>query len=53
LTDTGEDGLQWWANTAQGTGYMRIRNATTGAVILTFGYDFGSQIYKQFTVAIY
>ncbi len=50
LLDAGDDGLSWWANTAQGTGYMRIKNASTGAVLRTFNPDFGDNIYQQFTV---
>lgn len=50
LADLGDDGLSWWANTAQGTGYMRIRNGYTGAIIKTFNPDFGDNIYQQFTV---
>lgn len=50
LIDVGDDGLSWWANTAQGTGYMRIRNGYTGAIIKTFNPDFGDNIYQQFTV---
>lgn len=50
LNDAGDDGLSWWANTAQGTGYMRIRNGYTGAIIRTFNPDFGDNIFQQFTV---
>lgn len=45
----GEDGLAWWANTAQGTGSMKIKNALTGALVKTFSNDFGREIYQQFT----
>jgi Peptide-N-glycosidase F, C terminal/Concanavalin A-like lectin/glucanases superfamily/Secretion system C-terminal sorting domain len=50
LNDAGDDGLSWWANTAQGTGYMRIRNGYTGAIIRTFNPDFGDNIFQQFTI---
>ncbi len=50
LTDSGEDGLTWWANTAGGSGYMRIKRASDGAVIKTYNSDFGGEIYQQFTV---
>ena len=50
LVDIGDDGLSWWANTGQGTGYMRIKNGYTGAIIKTFNPDFGDNIYQQFTV---
>ena len=51
LLDAGEDGLAWWANTAQGNGYVRFKN-TMGNVMYNFNSDFGGQAYKQFTVGI-
>jgi hypothetical protein len=51
LTDSGEDGLSFWANTAQGSGYARF-NSMTGGIIKTFGADFGGEIYQQFTVGL-
>lgn len=51
LTDSGEDGLSFWANTAQGSGYARFNNIS-GAVIKSFGADFGGEIYQQFTVGL-
>jgi hypothetical protein len=53
LTDSGEDGLNFWANPGQGSGYFRIRNAATGAVIKSFGADFGSEVLWQFTVGYF
>jgi len=50
LNDLGDDGLSWWANTAQGTGYFRIKKASNGATIRPFNADFGDNIYLQFTV---
>jgi hypothetical protein len=50
LYDSGEDGLNWWANPGGGAGYMRIKKASTGAVINYFNPDFGQEIYEQFTV---
>ncbi|MEI6766198.1 MAG: peptide-N-glycosidase F-related protein [Bacteroidota bacterium] len=50
LTDSGDDGLTWWANPDQGSGSMRIKRASNGAVIKSFNSDFGSEIYQQFTV---
>ncbi|MFH0893459.1 MAG: peptide-N-glycosidase F-related protein [Bacteroidota bacterium] len=52
LTDTGEDGLQWWANTNQGTGYCRIRN-TFNQIIANFNSDFGGEIRMQFGVGLH
>jgi hypothetical protein len=43
------DGLNWWANTAQGTGAVRLRNATTNAILKTFIADFGSYFEYSFT----
>ncbi len=48
LTDFGNDGLQWWANTAQGSGYLRIKNAQ-GGTLKTLQADFGSYIEYSFT----
>lgn len=45
----GGDGLAWWANTAQGSGSMRIKDASTGALLKVFANDFGREIYQQFT----
>lgn len=52
LTDTGNDGLYWWAS-SQGTGYVRIRNGNTNAIIKTFEPDFGGETYLQFSYGIY
>ena len=52
MTDNGEDGLSWWANPNGGSGYMRIKRASDGAVIKTFDSDFGGEIYHQFTVGL-
>ncbi len=50
LTDASDDGLSFWANSAQGTGYFRIRNASSGQTAMSFNADFGDNIYQQFTV---
>ncbi len=52
MIDTGEDGLSWWANTAQGTGYLRFRSGTSPTILKNFGADFGGQVYQQFTVGL-
>jgi len=49
VNDFGLDGLNWWANTAQGTGFVRFRNGTSNAIIKTFNADFGSFIEYNFT----
>ncbi len=50
LWDYGEDGLSWWANTAQGNGIMRFKSSTSAVILKNFNADFGGQIYQQFTV---
>jgi hypothetical protein len=52
LTDSGEDGLSFWANPSQGSGYLRFKKVTPASVIKTFGADFGGQVYQQFTVGL-
>jgi len=47
--DTGQDGVYWWANPAQGTGYIRIKDST-GSTIKTFEPDFGIGFEYNFTV---
>jgi len=44
-----EDGLQWWANTADGNGFLQIRTETN-SILQRFGADFGSSIRFAFTV---
>jgi len=48
FTDTGDDGLSWWANN-DGNGWARLKNAD-GSLILTFEPDYGDNIYHEFTV---
>lgn len=48
--DEGQDGLNWWANTSQGTGYLRLKNGFTGATLRTFNPDFGGEVYQQFRI---
>jgi hypothetical protein len=50
LTDSGEDGLSFWANTAQGSGYVRFKKVSPAVIIKSFGSDFGGQVYQQFSV---
>lgn len=52
LTDSGEDGLSFWANTAQGSGLARFKRANSPTILKNFNADFGGQIYQQFTVGI-
>jgi hypothetical protein len=48
LTDAGLDGLSWWANTAQGSGYLKIKDAS-GYTLKTLQPDFGAYIEYSFT----
>lgn len=49
LTDTGNDGLSFWANSQQGSGYFRLRKASAPGVLKTFEPDFGSILNYGFT----
>ena len=52
LNDTGGDGLSFWANPDQGSGYTRFRKVSPASLLKTFNADFGRQIYQQFTVGL-
>jgi hypothetical protein len=60
ISDTGNDGLTWWANSAQGSGYVRFRNSNNPTIIRNFASpytpgspsDFGSSIVHNFTIGI-
>lgn len=49
INDSGNDGLSWWANTAQGSGYARLtyNNAVN---LVNFNPDFGTEIRHLFKV---
>ena len=49
FTDSGEDGLAFFANTAQGSGYIMTRRIG-GGTLDQFETDFGDQFVKYFTV---
>lgn len=48
VDDSGNDGLAWWANPNQGTGYCRLKN-DQGAVVKTFEPDFGGGFQYSFS----
>ncbi|MDI9341731.1 MAG: T9SS type A sorting domain-containing protein [Sediminibacterium sp.] len=50
VTDSGEDGLQWWANSSQGAGFVRFKNEI-GTIIKTFQPDFGGGFEYSFSTA--
>ena len=52
LNDNDDDGLSFWAN-SDGSGYIRLRRASDGAVLKILNPDFGEQVYQQFTVGYY
>ena len=50
LDDTGDNGLYFWANTGQGSGYVKFIDASDGGTIQNFESDFGKNIRHSFTV---
>jgi hypothetical protein len=57
VTDAGCDGLSWWANSAAGNGYIRVKTKTTNPFIQPYpfdGYyngDFGCGFTQYFTTS--
>jgi len=49
LIDTGHDGLSYWANTAQGSGFFRFK-ADGGPVLKNFNPDFGHKVFDSFVI---
>lgn len=49
IRDTGGDGLEWWANPNQGSGYIVLKDMT-GRNIRTLESDFGGELSYRFTV---
>lgn len=52
VEDLGEDGLEWWANSAQGSGSVKLKNAQ-GNIIKTFQTDFGKRFEYSFSTKPY
>jgi hypothetical protein len=50
LFDSGNDGLEWWANSAQGYGYFRLFGAGGQGLLKNFETDFGSEFRYSFVV---
>jgi len=49
--DDGEDGLNYWANPAQGAGSLSLRQTSrTGKVLHTFNPDFGKGVQYDFSI---
>jgi hypothetical protein len=49
LEDSGDNGLYFWANSAQGAGYIRFVNVESGSTVKTFEREFGKSIYYAFS----
>lgn len=49
LTDTGNDGLYYWADAAQGSGYLQLRSMS-GGLIKNFEPEFGRTVFYAFSV---
>jgi hypothetical protein len=49
IKDAGEDGLSWWANSAQGSGFCYIKKGN-GTTMKVFNPDFGKSIVYNFTI---
>lgn len=49
IIDAQENGLSWWAASAQGGGFLRFRRLD-GQLMQTFDSDFGAQISQNFIV---
>lgn len=47
--DSGNDGLTYWADTQQGSGYFRFRSLT-GSLLENFETEFGRRIFKAFVI---
>lgn len=50
VTDTGKNGLSYWANSA-GSGFVRIRKYGSNLTHITFRPDFGTSIVHHFNVS--
>lgn len=51
IDDTGCDGLSWWANPGQGSGYLRLDYVNANNSIFMSPTDFGCNYTKYFSVA--
>lgn len=49
MDESGGDGLAFWANSNDGTGYARLRNQSN-SILRSFSADFGSLIEWNFTI---
>jgi len=49
INDSGDDGLYWWHNSSQGTGYFRLKNSS-GAIVENFEPEFGRFAIYEFGI---
>jgi len=49
INDDGCDGLSWWANSAAGTGYVRLKDAN-GNALKYLNADIGCQLIERFSI---
>lgn len=52
MSDSGDDGLEFWNNPNQGAGTFQIYSAVTGTLYKNFEPDFGDNINYQFTLNV-
>ncbi len=50
MDDTGGDGLSFWANSAQGSGALHLKSATSSTIYKTFQPDFGNGFSYSFVL---
>lgn len=50
MTDEAQDGLSYWANTAQGSGTLSFRSKSGSTVFKNFNPDFGASIHYAFII---
>ncbi len=50
MQDSGNDGLDFWANSSQGTGYLRLFRESNGSLIKNFENDFGKEFRYSFVI---
>ena len=50
MKDLANDGLSFWNNGSQGSGWFKIKDGSGGTTLKTFNPDFGDNINYQFTV---
>lgn len=49
--DDGLDGLSYWANTAQGNGYLRLRRIPSTSILKSFEPEFGRYLHYSFIIS--